>query len=295
MNEATRMDYLEAMGIEMFVPRRILPAAQLPSVCQLPVEWVDDAQLEVVGAESLASGSEPLHSGATLSLDAETTPAASASLVDRTFPVDRPSPAAPTAKSASSSVMQTLLESTVEVPQTANIADPELTLQKLVSQKPKSRLRFSLSVWVLENGVIIIDARSPQAALPTPTLFHNMMSALAPGVELPKADIIQWPLLESAIAVPNEKEEASAMVQAFLKSRLEQLQEKNIQPTLIVAMGNIAAAQLLPPQESYYEIGQLHTSAISLDLPIAVLPSLTELLKEPTLKRHIWPLVKPFF
>ena len=43
MNELTRMQYLDAMGVETFVPRRILPAAQLSTVCELPVEWIGEA------------------------------------------------------------------------------------------------------------------------------------------------------------------------------------------------------------------------------------------------------------
>ena len=46
MNELNRMQYLGAMGIDTFVPRRLLPAAKVPVACALPIEWVSEAVAE---------------------------------------------------------------------------------------------------------------------------------------------------------------------------------------------------------------------------------------------------------
>ena len=288
MNEATRMEYLEAMGIEMFVPRHMLPAAKASVACELPIEWVDDVAsnidgttLDITDAGNIANAGQmqPIRPN-----DSHLAQSQQAANIGANTAADQ----------LPSSVMQSLLEPSAQKTATRQIADSALTLQQLVSQKPKKGLRFSLSVWSLNNGVVIMDTRSPQEALPTLALLQNIIKALDPNLLIPKADIIQWPLLESPVINPSEAEEASAMVQAFLSSRLEQLQLENTQPKLVVVMGETAVNTLLPPQEKACEVGQLY-SLESMAVPVAVLPSLTECLKEPLLKRYIWPLLKPFF
>lgn len=254
------MQYLGAMGIDTFVPRRLLPAAKVPVACALPIEWVSEA----VAAPS------------------PQTPAVLPSgQVSSAFVQSLLTPAGRAAVQGESSAI-----AGEDMPAMAD----ERTLQQWLAPKRQPVLRFSLALWQLANGVVLIDTREPKAALPTQALLHNIVQVLGRGLTLPKADVITWPLLHSAEVNPHEWQDAQDMVHAFLASRFEVLP-----PKLVIAMGNTAARLVLAlSADASVEHAKCYTHE---HLPCAVvaLPSLAELLKQPLLKRYIWPALKPLF
>lgn len=56
MNEQRRMQYLDAMGIDMFVPRFVLAGAALSSQCELPVAKQAAAPAVAKGVASVLDG-----------------------------------------------------------------------------------------------------------------------------------------------------------------------------------------------------------------------------------------------
>lgn len=253
MNELARMQYLEAMGIETFVPRLILPAAKRSTQAALPVVWID----EVVSS----APDEPIRAG----------------LGELIAPPQ-----------ASNLVQELLAPSKALTKESVQTSAPEArTLQQLLVPSRAPVLRFSLSVWQLENGIVIIDSREPRGALPTSTLLKNILSVLAPNLAIPKPDLINWPLLQSETPNANAMADAREMTLAFLASRFEV-----VEPKLVVALGGMAVKMIV--QQEGYELGQSHSVA-HLPCPVMVLPSLTEFLKQPLLKRHLWPALKPWF
>ncbi len=280
MNELNRMQYLDAMGIGMFVPRKILPAAKMSTACA--VSYVPQAQ-----DLALAGGMQ-----ASVVAQAQVQAQAQA----HTARMGEAPEAGPSA--ATRATVTDLLEpnkaakSKHEAPGQDDTPS-ERTLQQVVSQKKPQLLRFNLGLWQLANGALFIDTREPRAALPTTTLLHNIIAAIMPAMlveGLPKADTINWPLLESPIANPNELAEAREMTHAFLASRFEKTN-----PKLIIVMGeqafNVVAAgqDVMPP-----EYGEL-VSPAHLPSPVVYLPSLTQLLNEPLLKRFVWSAIAPYF
>ncbi|MDZ7922629.1 MAG: hypothetical protein U5M23_00920 [Marinagarivorans sp.] len=279
MNELTRMQYLAAMSIESFVPRSILPAAKASVACVLPEVWLDDLQDDIVDVQPLVHPA--------------LRPSASQ--------VSSPSPAH---HAASQSLVKDILAPSQALAETplARI-DSDRTLQQLLIKSRHKPLSFSLSVWSLANGVVIIDSREPKAALPTSALLHNIVMAFARDGVIPKPDFINWPLLHSATANPNETQDAQEMTQAFLASRFEMAA-----PKVIVVMGEMAASIVLNKallnqkelnqkelnQAAPDNYGTPITSA-HLPCPAVCLPSLAQLLKEPLLKRFIWLALKPWF
>ncbi len=262
MNELARMQYLTAMGIDTYVPRSILPAAKLSVACALPEVWLDEDCDEIIAAIPSVN-----------------------SAVNSAKPFE--------ANSVNQSLVQAILapsQALTEIP----LARPstDRTLQQLFVKTHHKPLRFSLSIWQLANGVMIIDSREPKAALPTSALLHNIVAAFAQGITIPKSDQINWPLLHSDVVNPNEMQEAQEMTQAFLASRFE-----ISAPKALVVMGEAAATMVLGLKDIKVEGGGYGTTTTPphLPCPTIYLPSLAQLLKEPLLKRYIWAALKPWF
>lgn len=139
MNELTRMQYLDAMGIDSFVPRKILPAAPAPVLCELPIA----ASAQVLSPD--------------LDVGAE---------VEAAAPKE--------ASAETEAIVQKLLSPSADEPvSVATQKTPsagEMSLQQLLAAKPAPQLRFSLSLWQLNNGVFFVDSREPKGALPTTKL-----------------------------------------------------------------------------------------------------------------------------
>lgn len=300
MNESNRMQYLDAMGIEMFVPRKILPAAKMSVACPvsyIPVSEPAESSAHALSGQSISGQSISGKSSAASSLEP--------------LPFDKGSLTPSTPSMATQAIMSGLLnanekhinhegpannanKSLTTLEQSANKNEPieTLTLQQLVSQKKPQLLRFNLSFWQLDNGAVFIDTREPKAALPTTTLLRNIVQAIMPAVSeqgLLKPDAINWPLQESSIANPNELTQAREMTQAFLNSRFEKAA-----PTLIIIMGEQAFNVVAGDQMRTPEYGQW-VEATHLSSRAVYLPSLTQLLNEPLLKRFIWPAIAPYF
>ena len=260
MNELVRMQYLDAMGIDSFVPRMVLPAAQPSVACELPVSFAD--------VEPAAQFTDPFAGE------------------------ESSSPAVPSPESAA--IVQQLLspEGESQKPATTESKAPVpvgITLQALLAAKPKKQLRFALTIWQLENGVVFIDSKEPKAALPTSALLGNIVKALYPTENLPKPDSIHWPLLESAVAPDNALAEAREMVHAFLASRFDVKT-----PSLLVVLGQMAKDVVIASAEDAVAAMSVGENASPAHLPcVAVyLPNLAELLRDPALKHSIWPAVK---
>ncbi|WP_394201264.1 hypothetical protein [Marinagarivorans algicola] len=283
MNELNRMQYLDAMGIEMFVPRKILPAAKMSTACA--VSYLSQAQDSALtgGMQALAVSAQaqlaPPH--ATGMAEA---PEIASSAATREIVTDWLAPS----KAANAKHETPVQDSTVQ-----DNTPAERTLQQVVSQKKPQLLRFNLGLWQLANGALFIDTREPRAALPTTTLLRNIIAAIMPAMlaeGLPKADTINWPLLESPIANPNELAQAREMTHAFLASRFEKTS-----PKLMIVMGEqafdiVAASQGMTTPKYGESVSPTH-----LPSPVVYLPSLTQLLNEPLLKRFVWPAIAPYF
>jgi hypothetical protein len=254
MNELIRMQYLDAMGIETYVPRRLLPAAKLSVKCNLPVKFaaplVSEQKVSVAQAPAELSLLSPLTVGA--SGFVESILKVQHNNRSKTKPTD----------------------------------DSEITLQQFIAPKSHKSLRFNLLVWQLANGTVFIDSHEPKAALPTATLLNNIVRVIYPDQVLPKYDIIQWPLFNSKTSTENELLAARDMAQAFLGSRFDA-----VKPSLLVVMGRLAKNIILdtgPEMIDDDAVYGLQQSIGSLPCSHVVLPSLSQLLREPLLKRHIW-------
>ncbi len=184
MNERQRMQYLEAMGITMFVPRWILPRARMSE--QLAVVELEDEEVEKPPVESASAPSQPVEM-----------------------------PAAPRpVQAAVSEIMDTLR------PQTRVEASPiEESAPAPARTADEQPARFALSIWRPVPALMILDTRHAGQALPTHALLDNILRAKEVALPPAKPDILLWP--PAGVAATSGWGAAREMVQAFLQARLE--------------------------------------------------------------------------
>ncbi len=263
MNEAQRMQYLDAIGIDMYVPRWRLPNAPEPVQARLP-ERVDragaasgnDAALPVESAapstEALSSLNEGLHSVlADLQLDT---------------PVTR------TASDASTSVAKEEGQKTGELDQ--SIAPPH---------EPEAE--FELNEWSLA-GLEVFDSVHVGDALPTAALLRNILAqhgVLEGNLALPAHHRHPWPLPGR----PQEKRWSRANIyfEDVLSGRDS---HQRVSHTLL--FGEAALHAIAGPDQDFEK--QIYSPlTLSLDqrpLPALALPALRDLLYQPALKARAW-------
>lgn len=278
MNELARMQYLDALGIDTFIPRLILPAAKVSVQCELPVVTSDEltASNEVMHRlDAAAQFADENGNDTSRSSFASELPVAAGAFVKSFL-----EPAA--SKSASKNLRSNTktLSDVVVAP----------TLKSLIDSKHQSdqkALRFQLNFWHQPNGLSVLDTREPKAALPTTALLANIYAIFSPNVHVPRADLLQWPLIESPVPNPSEWQDARDLTQAFLASRCS-----NSPARLMLILGD-TAMQMVGQTDRVPDYGAVITIS-GMPTPAIFLPSLAQLLKEPALKRFIWPAVTQF-
>ncbi|MFO1370621.1 MAG: hypothetical protein U1F46_16680 [Marinagarivorans sp.] len=176
------MEYLDALGIEQFVPRKRLLGAK-SSLALLRV-----------------------HS------PVETTPATKVALP----PIESAEVSAPqpVAKLVSQVTERLIAPDNTPSTRSATPAQPAAPTGLVTPQKV---LRFALTVWHLP-GWLWIDSRQSQQALPTDALLHNILAALRLK-EPVKPEVIKWPPVESPLQV-QDWAQAREMMNSFLTPRL---------------------------------------------------------------------------
>ena len=260
MNERQRMQYLEAMGIDMFVPRVLLPSAAAPVRCSLPLAPANTPMAEAAvepkpsrshGEPKLADIGELLRKARTPAVTTEASPA------EKNTPVlvkDVPVPAEP--------------EGPVEIQQEA---------------------RFSLAIWRVSRDVLAVDTREVGAGLPTDALLANMARCFGMGSgSLAAAEVLNWPMVELQNK-PKDWHAAREMVASLLEGKL--LSEPVSQILLFGEAAYKAVAVTHTVQVPEPSFGDHLLSVVAIDAFAAdglVLPSLAETLRNPGQKKAIW-------
>lgn len=253
MIEQQRLQYLAALGIETYIPTRMLVhAATSPILVPYEPEIVEDTadQTEVI---------EP--------------------------PIDLPQPVVEIVadKEAQIEATQSLSEALAEP-----VAEPPVNITPSANAAP---LRFTLSLWTITPQLVVIDTRQTGSALPTDKLLQNMLRAMGyPLAQLPPSELIRWPIFKQDPQADNV-EEALAMVQANINARCARAEEISL-----LVMGKTAADCVLAPCDEYtnYEqhLGQRIEHA-PWQASLIVLPSLVDILEEPSRKALVWQALQP--
>ena len=259
MIEQQRLHYLASLGIDAYVPRRILANAAVSSelvACEFEPEITEPQVITHSTVDALTT--EPI--------EAATAPENIVEIDDAQVEQNAPP----------------LRDSAAE--QAPVIAQPS----PKIANTP---LRFALSLWVIAPQLVVIDTRRTGSALPTDKLLQNLLRAMGyPLAQLPPSELIRWPIFKNDPQA-NNSEEAFAMVQANIHARCSQ----GIDMQLMV-MGETAAQFIVSHHEHYQSYEQSIGQAIQSEkgqYTATILPSLVELLEEPSKKALVWQAVQP--
>lgn len=163
MNELRRQAYLEAMGIESYVPRAVLPGALPSSLCELPSITEQQVAAETTGLQ----GAEP-------------------SIVSQTF------------ARGHAAAVQALFEDT-DSPQVVNKAGSNMAeLNKLKPAAPAIP-RFSLSTVVTSNILLLDDGLAGHInPKEYQQLLQNILYAVVGHQALIKLETFNWPMTRNS-------------------------------------------------------------------------------------------------
>ncbi len=270
MNERQRMQYLETMGIDCFVPRFILPEAKSSSLCELPVANDPARSFPVEGIVPAADLSQGGLSAPAMSESRSNTgsPDLSRAGGPKRISIDDIIDAAPSAaideisgKDVGGETVQALVDS--------------------LTDKPKEEVRFSLSLWHVDN-IQIIDSRKPGDALPTDALLSNILLAVGGlTLQLPRVERIDWPMVETAS--DKSWNAAREMVQGFLEGRLFARPVSHI-----LLFGQDACAAVLGKEVDFIQQRYQSIAVDAFGASAIVLPSLADILRAPKFKADVW-------
>lgn len=280
MNELQRQQYLDAMGIDTYMPRWILPHAPLPVACD--VSFLP----ELLTADIVAN--------------AATTGSTAASAAVATTSASAASAALPVAASGRPADVLAVLSTTEGKPQADTQRVAELVGQVASKQKQLQPVpTFALSIWRISKSLLIVDSRQAQLALPTEPLLINILVALGyPRQPLPKTDIVRWPMVND---INTDQSEAAAreMLEAYIESQFGIDNAPEDQPrNYLLLMGEAAARYILPAtgtgDDSGYtqRLGQ-NIALDALAVNAIVVPSLVDMLLAPESKRLTWQALQP--
>lgn len=156
MNELARQQYLEALGVQTYMPRVRLLAAPAPRLC----DW--SFMADALAPETEVGSAGPVSQGA------------SAGPVAAGEPVQ------------AARVLQSLRDQV----QGARPARPAPRVQPASAVEPA----FSVSLWQFA-GLLVLADRDPGQALPVGKLLANILLALGhKQVDTSKPEVIRWPL-----------------------------------------------------------------------------------------------------
>ena len=260
INELQRQTYLSALGVDTYMPRWHLPFAPVSVACLLPAAVVSD---EAPAAIHFSPISSDIIAPQAPSLSAEGGATPINSLISDFF--------------------ETKKVSKIESPSRQAVAP-------LVAAAPLQTIAaFSLSVWRPIEGLMIVDSRNTQLALPTDALLKNIFRHLHPQLAANfKEEVLRCPMIENSFA-KRTADDARAELQTWLSVQCE------IRPfQYLWLMGENAVKYLLADagdmQDKYWQSSAIADSSVQ----ALLLPSLNELLMNPLLKKSLFSALRQY-
>jgi hypothetical protein len=252
MNELRRMTYLDATGIDMYVPRLRLQHAPQPKLCELPVAKTSESR----PAESLQT--------------------------ERASPARGPSSIAEllaTTSERTESDNEFTAKDHVDHSDSGSAVEEKITGEIPVAEQS---VAFSLGLWSTDSALQIVDSVDPQDALPTHQLLTNILIARnLMRTQLPARELLSWPV--NPKAEQSGWTAAHAFISDFFDGRFQAKPAK-----AILVFGEAAAKVLMGEEFSFEERCWQTTSHSLFDIPVVVMPALKTLLYQPKEKQTLW-------
>lgn len=301
MNEVQRLQYLEAIGIDSYMPRWILPLAPTSVAC-VPVISEPAANAAIAVLPSIAaSAAEAVMATENSDAQAQGKIAPPVAAIAPVMASVSPATALPaTAPPVSAAAALAALAEPASAPAKAAAAVSGLvaTVAKEADAAAVIDPQFSLSMWRATDDLLVIDSRQAHLALPTEPLLTNILLALGlPRSSLPRAEVLHWPMYDHPLS-PKGEAAAKETLLAMLEARLEQ------QPvSYVLLMGAEACHYLVPgellpadqpePIASYQALVGKALRLETVNATAIVVPSLSDMLQQPNLKATTWRAIQP--
>lgn len=248
MNELQRQAYLSALGIENYAPRWLLPTAPVSVACAMPIQLITGEPL-VVSSVTVFS-----------------------------VVVENP----PENRNTSPNLLNTIadLGEQKKAPLAVNAA---LILQQLEGKKAPVVQPFSLSVYRPQPSFLVIDSRNTKLALPTEVLLNYILRAHLGGSSFSLGEeVLRWPMVENRF-VSRTENDARNELQTWLAV------ENELRPiNKLWFMGESAARYWMAADSDWQELCWTTQPIADLPLHALVLPSLNQLLQNPSQKSRLW-------
>lgn len=264
MNELQRQAYMEAMGVDCYMPRLHLPGAAVSEQCALP---------ELAVATTVSS---PV---------TDTASAAPATTV---------APTASSGASESTRAIQALFEqpSRAEVLAQSRSAGSSASIDEAVgfiqsaAAKKQAVPRFHLSI-LRSSNIMLIDDAIPGHINPDNyrQLLQNVLFALGMGKQPLMLDAFAWPMINNS-QIDQSQSAAIQTLEAFLGKQVEQ---DSI--AYLILMGNTATQYLNLEPVADTGLGK-HAR---LPLQFVHIHSAGLMLDQPSLKPQAWQQLQPLY
>lgn len=264
MNELSRQRYLTSMGIDSYIPRRLLVQAPAPVLCELPMA----NSLPVAAPERLQK------SGLVSPAPAPANKTIVAQSIQDVLNVMETKPV----RAATETPVQEILAKTLETKGTTAVIEP-----------------FILTVWRPREDYLIIDAGNKGAALPTHQLLRNILqSFLSKDIAIGDGDRVTFPLVANPQG-GNTAEHMRGSIQTWFDAEYGKRPSPNVW-----LMGENAVQYLLPEGTQYADV-LWHTQTFNTGdgsdkaqkFTANIYPSLSDFLLTPALKAKLWEHLQP--
>ncbi|MDD7805349.1 MAG: hypothetical protein PUP46_07290 [Endozoicomonas sp. (ex Botrylloides leachii)] len=252
--ENNRQAYLDAMGIQVWFPRKVLPNAQPAR----PFDWFIEEQ--------------------------EHAPDSSLYSIPKSIDSDSPSPVAPIQPVRATDVLNHISSAQ---PVIAKSVPPS----SIVAKAAATITSFRLVVIPLDQQHLVV-ADMPYTGLSQFTRYHHrLLQDLARAFQLPQpvfetAREFVWPLTSRAEGllhqISQNDQAATDAVNAFLVNQYDLPQKK-----LVLLLGQAAAHFVFDPMRTFEELRGVHPEADT-EQTVAITHGLNELMKIPSLKVDTW-------
>jgi hypothetical protein len=168
--------------------------------------------------------------------------------------------------------------------------DIEKTAAAVVESGPSvilksESIRFSLNCCRISDDLLVLDTREFGAALPTDTLLLNIARSIGyPLAQLPHSELLRWPLFSDDRSASDESQ-ARAMVQAYIQAQVSK------KPAKYLFLMGLAAAQFTLDEYNHWHLieGKIFQQW---QMTLVIIPSLAAMLRDPSLKRVTWQVIK---
>lgn len=280
MQETTRLHYLRALGVSNYMPRWQLTGAP-PSVLNddLGIAWEES----VSATETPSPNDTPQKSAQQQHAPVTEEPKRQDAALNPTAAVLEA--LAPSSKATAPNPIRTPIAQ--DQPQSPSTPKAAPQTQQRAPAKPESSVSFALSFWRIADDLLVVDSRHSELALPVEKLLNNIVFALGYPRQLPKVDVISWPLLD---APHHDQSESAAreMLHAYLDGQLLLHPGK-----FILLMGEDASRFLLEEDSDFQQRLGKQFAIEAFDLTAVVVPSLSTLLQDPDQKSLTWQAIQP--